>query len=656
MAKILHISKFYYPYFGGIEDVARTLVRELAKHHEQRILCFNDKNETVDEVVDDIPITRVGIVGTLSSQPLAPYFLRHLKRVLKVFQPDFVHLHLPNPLSAALLQTLRHHNHKLVVHWHSDILGQRLIYPLYRKSEQRLLEQAHRIFVTSEAYKDFSLPLHNHKDKTIVLPNIVSEEKMRMRPGDELLMQEIRERWGNKKIVFFVGRHVEYKGLRYLIEAEKQMTSDCVVLLAGEGPQTYLLKELAANSSRIHFLGRLSDDQLRCYLRVATLFAFPSHLRSEAFGVALAEALYCGLPAVSFNVEGSGVTWVNRDNETGFVLPNLDVRGFAEAVDRIVNDDALQQRLSQGASAWVRSQFLRENIVAPLKAVYGEGEEQTVASKRGRMNVSVVLYRNSFEEVQTLVQTLRQSPVVNDILLIDNSPESDQRYLSLPVRYTHMNANLGYGGGHNEAFYHTFRQQLPYHLALNADVAFRPDDLQRLLEVMDNDSTIGALMPKVYYPNGDLQHLCRLLPTPLDLFGRRFLPDCWMAKRVSRLELRHTSYTQEMPIPHISGCFMLLRTETLREVGLFDPRYFLYMEDVDLSRRIHQKYRTLFYPSVSIVHQHERGSYKTWHLLGVHVMSAIRYFNKWGWWKDAERDAVNKRVLEKSYEQTSNKQ
>lgn len=655
MAKILHISKFYYPYFGGIEDVARTLVKELAERHEQRILCFNDSSETVEEVVDDIPVTRVGIVGTLMSQPIAIHFQKHLKRILGVFQPEYIHIHLPNPLSAFLLQMIGCDDYKIVLHWHSDILGQRLIYPFYRRWERRLLQKAYRVFVTSEAYKNFSLPLRDFQDKTVVLPNIVSEKKMMVQPGDEQVIENIRQQWGNKKIVFFVGRHVEYKGLRYLVEIEKQMTSDCVVLVAGDGPQSSIIRNLASGSSRIHFLGRLSNDELRCYLRAASVFVFPSYLRSEAFGVALAEALYCGLPAISYDIEGSGVNWVNRNGETGFVLPNLDIKGFAQAVDRVVEDDELRQRLSEGATAWIRSQFLKENMQMPIKEVYGLGDENRLHPVTGRLNVSVVLYRNSFEEVETVVKTLRKSPIVNDILLIDNSPEADSRYQILPVFYTHYATNLGYGRGHNEAFYRTFSQNVPYHLAINADVAFHPEDLARLVEEMDRDATIGALMPKVYYPNGKLQHLCRLLPTPLDLFGRRFLPACWMSKRVSRLELRHTNYDREMPIPHISGCFMLLRADALRNVGLFDPRYFLYMEDVDLSRRIHQKYRTLFYPSVTIVHQHERGSYKTWHLLGVHVMSAIRYFNKWGWWKDEERESVNQKVLNVSYEQSENK-
>ncbi|MDO4190518.1 MAG: glycosyltransferase [Bacteroidales bacterium] len=649
MAKILHISKFYHPYFGGIEDVARALVKEMSKCHEQRIICFNHTNETVDEVVDNIPITRVGIVGTLSSQPIALGFAKHLKRVLRVFHPDFIHLHLPNPLAAFVLQTLRNPNYKIVVHWHSDILGQRLVYPFYKGFEHKLLRSADKIIVTSDAYKNGSKALSNFLEKTIVIPNIVSEEKLQLQLGDEQRMSTLRQQWENKNIVLFVGRHVEYKGLRYLIEIEKQITSDCVILVAGEGPQTSLLKELAVDSHRIHFIGRLTNEQLRCYLHIAKVFAFPSYLRSEAFGVALAEAMYCGLPAVSFAIEGSGVTWVNQNEKTGFVIPNLNIQAFAEAVDRLLTDEALRRQMGAAATAWIKQNFLKQNILPGLSVVYGN-EEQTIRNdKTGILNASIVLFRNNFAAVTKLVKVLSTSRIVNTVFLVDNSPNPDERYRELPVEYIYTGENLGYGRGHNEAIYRSFHQNVPYHLALNADVNFEANALEKMVAEMEKNISIGAMMPKVFYPNGELQHLCRLLPTPLDLFGRRFLPNCWMAKRVSRLELRHTDYSSPLPIPHISGCFMLLRLAALSHVGLFDPRYFLYMEDVDLSRRIHQKYQTLFYPSVTIIHQHERGSYKTWHLLGVHVVSAIKYFNKWGWLHDAERDAINKKVWQLSH-------
>jgi GT2 family glycosyltransferase len=155
------------------------------------------------------------------------------------------------------------------------------------------------------------------------------------------------------------------------------------------------------------------------------------------------------------------------------------------------------------------------------------------------------------------------------------------------------------------------------------------------------------LMPKVLYPDGRLQPLCKLLPSPMTLFSRRFLK--FNSGLISRMnhwyEMHFTGYNTVMDVPFLSGCFMFLRMETIQKVGLFDENIFLYTEDTDLTRRIHQHYRTVFYPEVSIYHHNQRASYKNYVIMMHHVFSAIRYFNKWGWFNDSERKHINQRIL-----------
>ncbi|MFT3751971.1 MAG: glycosyltransferase [Paludibacter sp.] len=165
---------------------------------------------------------------------------------------------------------------------------------------------------------------------------------------------------------------------------------------------------------------------------------------------------------------------------------------------------------------------------------------------------------------------------------------------------------------------------------------------------MNNNSEIGQLMPKVHYPNGKIQYLCKLIPTPFDLIFRRFFPTEWTKKRMERFELKASGYNKIMDVPYLSGCFMFLRTAALREVGLFDERFFMYPEDIDLTRRIHQKYRTVFYPDVSIIHHHAQESYTNLKMLWIHIVNLIRYFNKWGWFFDKERRNVNKETLKQT--------
>jgi GT2 family glycosyltransferase len=151
-------------------------------------------------------------------------------------------------------------------------------------------------------------------------------------------------------------------------------------------------------------------------------------------------------------------------------------------------------------------------------------------------------------------------------------------------------------------------------------------------------------MPKVLYPSGEIQYLCKMLPNPFDLLGRRFLPGILkkpFKKQMDAYECRQLNYDQIMDVPNLSGCFMFMRTEVLKKVGLFDPRFFMYLEDTDLCRRIGMHYRTVYYPEVQIVHAYEKASYRFNKLLFYHIQSAFFYFNKWGWFIDKVRTQKN---------------
>ena len=220
----------------------------------------------------------------------------------------------------------------------------------------------------------------------------------------------------------------------------------------------------------------------------------------------------------------------------------------------------------------------------------------------GKLNVSIVLYHTPIQEVTKMVYCLRMHSDVGQIFLIDNSEHQTAAFQALDATYCFMNKNLGYGSGHNIAMRTSIKEKIPYHLVLNSDMSFNSEILSELLAHMDSHPLVGQMMPKVFYPNGEIQYLCKLLPSPMDLFGRRFLPKRWTEQRNHRFELRHSGYTSIINAPYLSGCFMLLRTEALKKVGLFDERFFMYPEDMDLTRRIHTHYQTLFYPQVEIVH------------------------------------------------------
>jgi len=262
------------------------------------------------------------------------------------------------------------------------------------------------------------------------------------------------------------------------------------------------------------------------------------------------------------------------------------------------------------------------------------------------LNISIVLYNQSIAEITPLVETLRKSNVVFAIFLIDNSPDANPVFKTLDVNYQHTGKNLGYGTANNIAIHQTIDQNIPYHLVINPDISFNASILNKIVAFMDSNTDVGQVMPKVFYPDGGIQYLCKLLPTPFDLIFRRFLPKSWTKQRTEKFELRKSGYNRIMDVPYLSGSFMLLRTYALKEVGLFDERFFMYPEDIDLTRRIHQKFRTVFYPEVSIVHHHAQSSYVNLKMLWIHTSNMIRYFNKWGWIFDKDRKIINKKTLE----------
>lgn len=264
-----------------------------------------------------------------------------------------------------------------------------------------------------------------------------------------------------------------------------------------------------------------------------------------------------------------------------------------------------------------------------------------------RVRASIVTYRTDRDELRRCVDSLHAAGVT-DVAIVDNSPDDTLRAFctELGTDYSRPGRNLGYGAAHNIELRRSLaRPEVDYHLVINSDVHFPPEVIGRIVNHMDSNADIGQLIPRTIYPDGREQEVVRMLPTPLDVIFRRFLPDRLTAKRNRRYLLAFRDHTKEINVPYHQGSFMFLRTEALRRVGLFDERFFMYPEDIDLTRRIHRQFRTVFWPGATIVHAHRAASYRSLRMLRVHSVNMIRYFNKWGWIFDPERKAFNRRLL-----------
>ena len=369
--KILHIPNFYPPHIGGIEDVCHGIISVTSDiGFEHQVMCFHDKPFTQVDDYKGIKVTRSGVVRKLFSQAISFSYRKELKAIFREFMPDIVHFHTPNPLASVYLLTTIPAQTKLILHWHSDVVAQSFLYFFYRPIEQMLLRRASKILVTSPTYISGSKALcQQNSEKLLVIPNTITKEKLQLYEDEQNEVEAIKKHYSNQKIVFFFGRHVPYKGLEHLIRGIDQLYPDTVVVIAGHGPLTERLQALAQGTNT-HFVGRLSESQLRIYLHAADVFAFPSVTRNEAFGVALAEAMYCGLPAVTFTIENSGVNWVNIANETGLEVKNGDGEAFVEAINRLLKDDFLREHFGGKAKERASKLFVPEAIVNDIVHLY----------------------------------------------------------------------------------------------------------------------------------------------------------------------------------------------------------------------------------------------------------------------------------------------
>jgi GT2 family glycosyltransferase len=267
-----------------------------------------------------------------------------------------------------------------------------------------------------------------------------------------------------------------------------------------------------------------------------------------------------------------------------------------------------------------------------------------------QLSVSLVMYCNCLEELTTAIQSALKSNLVNKIYLIDNSPTDALKVLKdldSRVVYLFQNANLGFGRAHNVGIKLSEETGFKYHLILNPDIEFQENVLEKLHSYIESKPSCGMIMPKVTYKNGDLQYLCKKIPSSFEMFGKR-LPFKSLQEKINRsLELHEFDYNQILNVPYLSGCFMFCRVSSFAKAGLFDHRYFMYMEDLDLSRSFHRHFETIFYPEVKVIHGYRSESRVNRKLLKALIVSAIKYFNKYGWVFDGERRKMNNKLLER---------
>ncbi len=356
MMRVLHVGKFYPPHHGGMERVLETVCQASRGMVDSHVLVVNDSSRTVEEVVDGVPVTRVGTAGAAGSVHIAPAFAHHLGRA----RADLIVLHEPNPW-ALLSYAIARPTTPLAVWYHSDVVRPALQYALFYAPLARLVYRRAKCFiVSSPPLGTQSRALAEHQSRIRVIPFGIDPAPWQVRESNP------------GSYVLFAGRHVDYKGVDVLLRALAGSTARAVI--AGDGPRRADWQRLADRlgmNGRVTFTGEVGDAELRQMMHGASALVLPSITRAEAFGYVQLEAMAAGKPVISTDVP-TGVPWVNQHGRTGLVVPAGNADALRAAIEQISGDPALQTTLGAAGRSRVEAEFTLDRLRQRLRAFYEE--------------------------------------------------------------------------------------------------------------------------------------------------------------------------------------------------------------------------------------------------------------------------------------------
>jgi rhamnosyl/mannosyltransferase len=363
--RVLHVYKTYFPdTMGGIEQVLLQLTRGLKDLGvENRLLVLSpDASEAVIER-PEATVYRYPITAQFASNPVSWQAMWHFREHLA--WADVVHYQFPWPF-ADLLKLVHQRRKPSVVTYQSDIVRQKKLMTLYRPLMSRFLNSVDLVVVTSPDYLETSEVLSKLARRPQVIPNGLDECSCPRAP--ESLLAHWRQVLG-EGFFLFVGVLRYYKGLETLVQAASLV--DSVVVIAGTGPEEERLRALAAASSvnNLYFLGHISDADKAALLQLSRVFVFPSHLRSEAFGMSLIESSMYAKPMISCDI-GSGMSYINQHEVTGLVVPPEAPQALANAMERFIQEPELGPVMGRAARQRYEQLFTGRRMAAAYLDAY----------------------------------------------------------------------------------------------------------------------------------------------------------------------------------------------------------------------------------------------------------------------------------------------
>ena len=380
--KVLHVGKFFAPFRGGVENYMRDAMMSLSR---QGIRCFavvhrhewsfRSKDDLLESDKVRFHVVRAGTWFKFMYTPFSPMFPVLMQRLIRLYQPDILHLHMPNPSAFWALLLWPARKIPWVVHWHADVMASshdrrlKWFYLLYKPLEQLLLRKASAIVVTSEAYLNFSKSLETHHSKCHVVPLGLDPSRFHLQ-GNRHSMGQI-----NRVDIFHVlavGRLTYYKGFEYLVQAVA-LLSNIQLDIIGTGDQEKKLKKLTRTlgvEDQVSFHGELPDQDLHRYLSNCHCLCLPSIERTEAFGMVLLEAMQNSKATVVSDVPGSGMGWVVEHGKTGIKVEPADVKALAQALKQLQENPVETQAMGHRGRERYEQMFQIDQSTASLIKIY----------------------------------------------------------------------------------------------------------------------------------------------------------------------------------------------------------------------------------------------------------------------------------------------
>lgn len=407
LTPVLHVGKYFPPFSGGMESFLADLLKAFARegidtpalvHDHCPKLRARATRESINGTqrkgsapgrTKSVRVYRAPSFGRVLYTPVSPQFPFCLSQVIRAERPKILHFHLPNPSAFWAMSLPAARRIPWVVHWHADVVASdidqrmKLAYPVYRQLEQRLLDRADAVIVSSPPYLDTSEALAPWRSKCHVTP--LGLDPCRMAYVSDDALRDAEARWGDASFrILSVGRLTYYKGYKYLVKAMEDL-ADFRAVIIGEGDCRSVLEKSITESrldKRVVLAGHQPSESLHALMQTCHCICLPSIERTEAFGVVLLEAMAHRKPAVVCDIKGSGVSWVVRDGETGIVVPPADPTALAEAFRALAADREALSRM--GRQGWRRYQnmFHIDRVSSEILEVYRSITNKTASNDR----------------------------------------------------------------------------------------------------------------------------------------------------------------------------------------------------------------------------------------------------------------------------------